>query len=261
MPVASHTSAGLETAAKSVTQQDLQLVLGLRPSRAGFTFEGRVGFSMKRRPNGGKPHPNSVDKTGMVFGRLTVLERIMPAINHCYNWKCKCQCGQTVIISSRKLSKNGGTESCGCLLKDIMHQRQTHGDSTSKEYKIWNQMKMRCENESDPAFQNYGGGGIRVCERWRNSYEAFLKDMGRCPDGLSIDRKDNNGNYEPSNCRWVTKKQQNRNRRDNCIFTVRGITGCMSELSERFGIANRTAWYRIRKAGWDIETAFVTPVK
>lgn len=262
MTTSTHNFFGLDTAAKSRTQQILQPVLRLRHFCAGITFEGRVDLFMKRRPNGGKPHPNSKDKAGMIFGSLTVISRVIPSENHSYKWLCRCECGKEVEISSRNLSEKLRVRSCGCSKNEHVSELfTTHGDSGSREYNTWHGVIQRCENPNSEAYPHYGGRGITVCSQWRNSYEQFLKDMGRCPNGLTLDRINNDGNYEPDNCRWATRKIQNRNRRDNQRFTVNGITGCISELSEHFGIAQNTAWHRIQKAGWSVEDAFLLPVK
>lgn len=216
---------------------------------------------MKRRLNGGKPHPNSTDKTGMVFGRLTVIRRILPGRNHTYYWLCQCQCGNQTEVSSHNLNLKSPTQSCGCLQKEAAAESSsTHRDTGSREHHTWGGIIQRCHNTNSPAYPDYGGRGIIVCERWRVSYEAFLKDMDRCPKGMSLDRINNNGNYEPGNCRWTTRLVQNRNRRDNKIFTVKGITGCMSALSEHFGLPNRSVLWRI-KNGWTPEAALTTPLQ
>lgn len=226
------------------------------PSRGGLVL------FMKKRPNGGKPHPNSKDKSGMVCGRLTVLSRVVPGKDHSYDWLCRCECGKVVSVNSRKLNlKFLKKQSCGCSTSELISNAlTTHGDSASREHHTWSGIIQRCHNPNSPAFLNYGGRGIKVCERWRKSYESFLNDMGRCPFGFTIERKNNNGDYEPENCCWDTRIKQGRNRRNNKIFTVRGITGCMSELAECFGIGTRTVWHRIRKARWSVEDAFLKPV-
>src|SRR5579862_13966 len=149
------------------------------------------------------PHPNSKDKTGMVFGRLTVISRIMPARNLCYYWLCECACGNRVEVSSRNLNhKSMSVGSCGCLQRErVSAATTTHGDTASREHNIWGHIVQRCCNPDDAAYSDYGGRGITICERWKNSYTAFLEDMGRCPNGLTIDRINNDGNYEPGNCR------------------------------------------------------------
>jgi len=128
-------------------------------------------------------------------------------------WNCVCDCGTKRVVNSTAL-KLGKTKSCGCLKLEKMktHQEGTRG-SISKEYRSWVHLKERCNNPNHHAYHRYGGRGISVCKEWRDSYETFLLDMGRAPSkSHSVDRKNNDGNYEPSNCRWATKKEQSNNR-------------------------------------------------
>lgn len=123
-------------------------------------------------------------------------------------------------------------------------------------------MIQRCTNPNDKRYKNYGGRGITVCKRWRNSFEKFLEDMGEPPTKEhSIDRINNNGNYCKSNCRWVTRKEQNRNKRNNRLITYKGKTQCLIEWAEEYNINYDTLWCRIYKYGWPIEKALTTPVK
>lgn len=123
----------------------------------------------------------------------------------------------------------------------------------------WRNMRDRCNNPKNNNFHNYGGRGITVCKRWNDSFEAFLEDMGRKPDGLSIDRQDNNGNYEPGNCRWATQKQQMRNTRANVVYEYQGVELCISELAERVGLAPQVIAKRL-DSGWSLERATSTPL-
>lgn len=153
------------------------------------------------------------DLTGKKFGKLTVLSIVNRVkVGERIKWKCRCECGKIKITSSKML-KNGRSKHCGCS-KNAKGINLKHGGKGTPEYNIWASMKARCYNKKSAAYQYYGGRGITVCESWKNSFVCFLKDMGKRPSlELSIDRINNDGNYEPSNCRWATIFEQNKNRR------------------------------------------------
>lgn len=122
-------------------------------------------------------------------------------------------------------------------------------------------MLDRCRNHNNSDFFYYGGRGIKVCDRWKNSFENFLEDMGERPKRTSIDRIDNNGNYEPGNCRWATKKEQNNNQRSNINLTFNGKTQTTAQWADELGMNSGTVRYRVNKLGWSAEKALTTPLR
>lgn len=136
----------------------------------------------------------------------------------------------------------------------------THGMSRSAEYRVWGSIITRCEDPRADSYPSYGGRGIRMCSRWRVSFEAFLSDMGPRPEGTSIDRVNNDGDYEPSNCRWATRTEQARNQSTNRLLEFRGETICLAELAIRVGIKRVTIDRRLA-LGWSVERAATEPVR
>ena len=152
----------------------------------------------------------AVDIGGRRYGRLTAVERTNQRTNAGnFLWRCRCDCGRETVVAAGNL-QSGGTRSCGCLSR---HTNKRHGESAprTREYSCWKDMRARCNWPSHKSFKDYGGRGIKICKRWQ-AFENFLADMGRCPPGMSLDRINPDGNYEPSNCRWASALVQRHNR-------------------------------------------------
>ena len=165
---------------------------------------------------------------------------------------CICECGHEVSVMVKKL-RSGHTRSCGCLQRE---SRTKHGHNTGQKsptYQTWDAMIQRCYNEKSTKFYLYGSRGISVCDRWRSSFSDFLEDMGERPLGKTIDRLDGNGNYEPGNCRWATRKEQQRNLRSNQFITIAGRRVTIPEASELTGIHRETIRGRLRRGLSDEE--------
>lgn len=167
-------------------------------------------------------------------------------------WVCQCDCGAMRLVAASSL-KSGRHKSCGCITKDRL---TTHGDTGSREHRAWTALLSRCRNSKLDKYHCYGGRGIGVCKRWRKSYANFLADMGRCPPGCSLDRKNVNKDYSPSNCRWATKLEQMNNMRTNAYITVRGRTQTIADWARELGVAYSMLYYRLKDAKWPVEKAF-----
>ena len=203
---------------------------------------------------------------GKRFGKLLVLGFSHADRGYTY-WKCKCDCGNEIVIRGAYLtSKTKPTRSCGCLVKETAannlpkHKCITHNMSKTKFYDVWNSMIMRCTNPNSKSYKRYGERGIKVCERWR-TFQNFYDDMFEdYKDGLSIDRINNDGNYEPSNCKWRSKKQQANNTRGNHLLTYKNKEYTLMEASEKFKVPYSALKRRIYK-GWSIDKAIETPLR
>lgn len=200
-------------------------------------------------------HSISKRYIGRRFGRLIVIERApnRPG-NSCAIWRCLCECGNEKLKSSYDLKRNHAP-SCGCWGRErTTASTKTHGKTETSEYERWASMKQRCNNPKHKMYSYYGGRGITVCESWNESFEAFLSDMGEAPPGMSLDRMDNDGNYEPGNCRWATATTQIRNRSNCHYLTARGETLLLSDWAAKVGVRKGTIANRIRY-GWSDEEA------
>lgn len=201
-------------------------------------------------------HPNFKDRTGQTFERLSVVSYAGKNKHGHSLWNCLCECGKECVVPMPAI-KTGNTRSCGCLKNGGESRRLwKHGGCGSAEYFVWVEMRCRCSNTLHRNWMHYGGRGITVCERWQSSFANFITDMGERPSSQhSLDRyPDNNGNYEPGNCRWATQTQQTRNCRKNRILTLNGESHCIAEWAELLQIPAGRIHNRLR-LGWPDERA------
>lgn len=196
-----------------------------------------------------------IDLTGQTFGSLTVIRRdgfFEHRSQRVIAWLCRCDCGNNHRARGQRL-RSGETDSCGCVPR-------SHGMTHTPEFHAWTAMKQRCSNPRNEQWDLYGGRGISVCAEWQGSFDAFFAHVGPRPTpDHSIDRIDDDGNYEPGNVRWATPEIQNRNRgRYNIRLTFRGETRCASEWADRFGLRRGLVYDRIQRLGWSVERALTT---
>lgn len=200
------------------------------------------------------------DLVGQQFGRLTVIRLDGKTSNGNAKWLCRCDCGNLKSVGSYAL-RSGNTQSCGCIQQE---QRtlgpKTHGESKASLYKLWGGMRVRCNERFAEKYPIYSGRGIKVCDEW-SKYEAF-RDWALSHgyhEGLTIDRIDVNGDYEPTNCRFITLKEQQNNRRNNHLLTFRGKTQTMSQWADEVGLKYKCLEHRINR-GWSVDDALTVPM-
>lgn len=195
---------------------------------------------------------------GKRFERWLVISE-MPPRGKVTVWKCRCQCGAISLVDAGRLT-NGKSKSCGCLRSELLlsghFSRITHGMYESATHKAWTNMKQRCGNQNHPQFPLYGGRGIKVCKKWMD-FESFLSDMGERPDGLSLERIDNNRGYGPNNCKWASRSEQLSNRRITRKVKLNGRVVLVTEAAMQIGISARLIAKRLDK-GWSDELATST---
>lgn len=204
---------------------------------------------------------NFIELTGRVFGLLSVISQAQRLTAKVPLWNCICACGSETVVAGKHL-RSGAIKSCGCLLKQrAAALNKTHGLTKSAEYKIWCGIKRRCYNVNEKCYPRYGGRGIKMSEDWRNSFAAFIADIGNRPSPLhSIDRINNNGNYEHGNCHWVSNEMQAKNRRSNVHLSCLGKSMTLSEWARLYKINPTTISTRL-KLGWSVEKAITSPVR
>lgn len=203
---------------------------------------------------------NRLELVGDRFGRLTVMGfdglHTPPSGGKKTKWICLCDCGSRVSVFGSSLT-TGNTSSCGCASRESTAKRnQSHGMSRTRTYRIWQAMLNRCRNPNMAMYPRYGGRGIRVCSRWE-SFENFYADMGECPKGMSIDRINNDANYEPGNCRWANRRIQSRNKSSNRIISYGGRRLCLTDWAKSLSMDQASLAERIEK--WGVARALTTP--
>lgn len=192
------------------------------------------------------------DLTGKKFGNLTVVKKVERK-NRSNQWLCKCDCGKEVVCYQYNLER-GTSTSCGCLRSYYAKKtRSCHGESTGKFYKKWSSIKTRCYNKNTPCYKNYGGRGIKMCDEWLDfwNFREWAYKNGYS-EGLTLERIDVNGNYEPSNCKWIPMEEQAINKRNNSFIEYGGKKQTISQWSKKLGVGKEVLSYRYR-AGWTPE--------
>lgn len=211
----------------------------------------------------------TIDISNQKFGRLTVIEKSQKICGKTA-WKCICDCGNITYVTTSNLTCNR-IRSCGCIKQEILMKRNiTHNQRHTKLYEVWKSIKQRCYNPKHHAYKNWGGRGIKVCDEWKENFQAFYDwsysngYKEECQksekDKLTIDRINNDGDYCPSNCRWVNRTTQSRNKRVNKKIIYKNEEHCLVEWCEILNLYYQTINARLRR-GWSIEKSFETPTK
>lgn len=205
-----------------------------------------------------------IDLSGKRYGRLTVIRRAdkKDTNNSRAYWECVCDCGNKTVVYRSNLT-SGKTTSCGCFQQEKATEQATkHNGAGTRLYRIWIGLRGRCSNPNVPHYTNYGGRGIKVCDEWQTFepfYEWAMANGYR--DDLTIDRKDNDGDYCPENCRWATNKEQSNNTRKTIKIEFNGQTKTLSDWAQHIGVRRECLWKRIYLRHWSIEKALNTPPK
>lgn len=205
--------------------------------------------------------PGRVDLTGQRFGRLVAVRSAGKNKHGQSLWECICDCGNVKVTTIGGL-RSGDAKSCGCWASEKTSAKNwKHGACGTPEHRAWNGMRSRCYDPNTEYYHRYGGRGIKVCDRWLESFLNFLEDMGPRPSPLhTLDRVDNNRNYEPGNCRWATWEEQQNNRRTTRLLTHDGRTMSVAQWSRATGISESGIISRIQ-AGWSLSDALTTPTR
>ena len=200
-----------------------------------------------------------IDLTDEQFGRLRVLRVVARNKHNQLMWECECECGETCLALGFVL-RRGEKQSCGCLHRETTASiNLSHGMTKTPTYAIHHAMMQRCYDKNSHAYGRYGARGINVCEKWQ-TFEGFYEDMGDRPEGMSLERKDNNGDYCLENVVWAAAKAQANNRRSNRILEHNGRKQTMTQWAEEVGLKPQTLWARLEVSGWSVQKALETAI-
>ena len=211
---------------------------------------GQKGKTMAERSEDGRQS----NLTGQSFGRLTAVEDL-GVIEGYRAYRCACSCGKETVVAAYRLLHEKGPRSCGCLQREAVTK---HGMEGTHVYEIWRNMRGRCYDVKDKSFPSYGGRGIAICDRWKDTFQNFYDDMGEPPSDLhTLDRRDNDGNYEPGNCRWATPEEQANNRSNSVFIEYDGRRQTLTQWAREYGVHPITLAGRLKR-GWSVEDSLKT---
>lgn len=207
--------------------------------------------------------------TGQKFNRLTVISFVDQASDGSSRWLCRCDCGKEKIVRGSNLKKDQ-VKSCGCLVKELCSQNikiahavntkhgYARGSQLTLEYRLWRAIRQQCKNPKERSYKSYGARGIKVCDRWVESFESFLHDMGSQPDGMTFQRLDPNRDFEPSNCVWAPKRELGTNTRKNKYVEINGERLHYRAAARKYGKAPWGTISARMSYGWDPVAAILT---